>query len=198
MINRRKLLIAVGLGLLVTTGVYADMTPVSQSDDKRVQSSNACRLAELQYTNLSSPYNPPSVTELDLWSVEFLPEAKDDVSQTAEIQHLQILTNGQGSLNLCLSALIGLGLCSSAHWVKRLSFGFVPEWYHNGGPFQIGHSYAVTPESLCPAPAFCFIQPVCTVEDSLPQYRLGTVTSLWRKSQFTPTILVPRGPPNMS
>ena len=198
MINRRKLLITVGLGLLVTTGVYADMTPVSQSEAKHVQSSNACRLAELQYTDLSSPYNPPSVTELDLWSVKFFPEAKANVSQTAEIHHLQILTNGQGSLNLCLSALIGLGLCSSAHWVKRLSFGFVPEWYHNGGPFQIGHSYAVTPESLCPAPACCFIQPVCMVEDSLPQYRLGTVVSLWRKSQFTPTILVPRGPPNMS
>ena len=197
-INRRKLLITVGLGLLVTTGVYADMTPVSQSDAKRVQSSNACRLAELQYTNLSSPYNPPSVTELDLWSVEFLPEANADVSQTSEIQHPQSLTNGPGNFNLCLSALIGLALCSSAHWVKRLSFGFVPEWYHNGGPFQIGHSYAVTPESLCPVPVYCFVQPVCTVEDSLPQYRLGTVTSLWRKSQFTPTLLVPRGPPNMS
>ncbi len=195
MINRRKLLITVGLGLLVTTGVYADMTPVSRMDAKCVQSSNACRLAELQYTDLSSPYNPPSVTELDLWSVEFFPEAKADVSQTSEMQQPQILTDGTGSSNLCLSALIGLGLCSSAHWVKRISFGFVPEWYHNGGPFQIGHSYAVTPESLCPVPVCCFVQPVCTVEDSLPQYRLGTVTSLWRKSQFTPTVLVPRGPP---
>jgi len=197
-INRRKLLITVGLGLLVTTGVYADMTPVSRMDAKCVQSSNACRLAELQYTDLSSSSNPPSVAKIDLWSVEFLPEAKDDDSQSAEIQHLQILTNGPGSLNLCLSALIGLGLCSSAHWVKRISFGFVPEWYHNGGPFQIGHSYAVTPESLCPVPVCCFIQPVCTVEDSLPQYHLGTVASLWRKSQLTPTVLAPRGPPNMS
>ena len=198
MINRRKLLITVGLGLLVTTGVYADMAPVSQSDAKCVQSSNACRLKKLQYTDFISPSNFPSVANLYSWSVEFLPEANADVSQTSEIQHPQILTNGPGSLNLCLSALIGLGLCSSAHWVKRLSFGFIPEWYHDGGPFQIGHSYAVTPESLCPAPVCCFVQPVCTVEDSLPQYRLGTVTSLWRKSQFTPTILVPRGPPNMS
>jgi len=197
-INRRKLLITVGLGLLVTTGVYADMTPVSQSHAKCVQPSSARRLAELQYTNLFSPSNPLSVTELDLWSVEFLPEASADVSQTSEIQHPLSLTNGQGSLNLCLSALIGLGLCSSAHWVKRLSFGFVPEWYHNGGPFQIGHSFAVTPESLCPVPVYCLVQPVFMVEDSLPQYRLRTVTSLWRKSQFTPTVLVPRGPPNMS
>ncbi len=198
MINRRKLLITVGLGLLVTTGVYADMTPVFRMDAKCVQSSNVCSRTELQYTNLSSPYNPPSVTELDLWSVEFLPEAKDDISQTSEILHPLSLTNGPSSLNLCLSALIGLGLCSSAHWMKRLSFGFVPEWYHNGGPFQIGHSYAVTPESLCSVPVCCFIQPVFTVEDSLPLYRLGTIVSLWRKSQFMPCVLASRGPPNMS
>jgi len=169
-------------------------------DAKCVQSLNVCRLNELQYTNLSSPYNSPSVTELDLWSVEFLPEATVDDSQSADIQHLQILTNGPDSLNLCLSALIGLGLCSSAHWVKKLSFGFVPEWYHNGGPFQIGHSYAVTPESLCHAAVYCFVQPVCTVENFLTQsqYRLGTIVFLWRKSQFTPTILIPHGPPNMS
>ncbi len=198
MINRRKLLITVGLVLLVTTGVYANMVPVSRLDAGRRQLPHVCGRTDLQYTNLSSPSNFPSVGHLDLWSVEFLPEANADVSQTSEIQHPQILTNGPGSLNLCLSALIGLGLCSSAHWVKRLSFGFVPEWYHNGGPFQIGHSYAVTPESLCPVPVCCFVQPVCTVEDSIPQYRLGTVVSLWRKSQFTPTVLVPRGPPNMS
>ena len=195
MIDGRRIITAIIGVFVATVSVYADMTPVSQSDAKRVQSSNACRLAEFQYTNLSSPYNPPSVTELDLWSVEFLPEAKADDSQTDEIQHLQILTNGPDSFNLCLSALIGLGLCSSAHWVKRLSFGFVPEWYHNGGPFQIGHSFAVTPESLCPAPVYCFIQPVCTVEDSLPQYRLRTIVSLWRKSQFTPCVLASRGPP---
>ncbi len=157
-----------------------------------------CDRTDLQYTNLFSPSIFPSAANLDLWSVEFLPEANGDVSQTSEVQHPQILTNGPGSFNLCLSALIGLGLCSSAHFVKRLSFGFIPEWYHNGGPFQIGHSYAVMPESLCPAPVYCFIQPVCTVEDSLPQYRLRSVVSIWRKSQLTPTVIASRGPPCMS
>ena len=42
-----------------------------------------------------------------------------------------------GSLSLCLSALLGLGLCSFAHCVKKSSFGFILEWYRNGGPFQI-------------------------------------------------------------
>ncbi len=195
MLDGRRIITAIIGVFVATVSVYADMTPVSRSDAKRRQSPLVCNLKELQYTDLSSPYNPPSVTELDLWSVEFLPKANADVSQTSQIQHPQILTNGQGSLNLCLSALIGLGLYSSAHWVKRLSFGFIPEWYHDGDPFQIGHSFAVTPESLCPAPAYCFIQPNCTAEDISPEYYKGTIAPLLRKSLFTPNVLDPRGPP---
>ena len=194
-INRRKLLITVGFGLLVTTGVYADMTQVSRLNAGRRQSPLVCSRADLQYMNFSSSSNCLSIVDLDSWSVKFLPEANADVSQTSEVQHPQSLTNGPGSLSLCLYALMGLGLCSSAHRVKRLSFSFLPEWYHDGGPFQIGHSYAMMPESLCPAPVYCFIQPVCKVEDSFTQYRLGIIVSLWRKSQFTPAVIASRGPP---
>jgi len=198
MIGGRKFIAVVIWGLVATAGVYADMVPVSRIDAGRGHSSPFCGGTILEDTDLFSPFNCSFVTERVLLSVEFLPEANADIIQTSEMQYPQSLTNGPSSFNLCLSALIGFGLCSSAHWVKRLSFGFIPEWYHNGGPFQIGHSYAVTPESLCPVPVYCFIQPVFTVGDSLPQYRLGTVTSLWRKSQFTPIVLAPRGPPNMS
>ncbi len=197
MIDRRKILATVIGVLVVTSAVYADMIPVSRLDAERQQPAHICGRADAQYANLSSPSNYLSVADLDLWSVEFLPKVNPDIGQTTGMQNPQILTDGTGSFSLCLSALIGLGMFSSAHLVKKLSFSFVPEWYHNGGPFQIGHSHAM-PESLCLTPVYCFIQPVFTVEDSLPQYRLGTVTSLWRKSQFTPTVLVPRGPPNMS
>ncbi len=195
MIDGRRIITAVIGVFVATVSVYADMTPVSRLNAGHRQSEHVYGRTDLQYTNLSSPSNFPSVADLDLWSVEFLPEANADASQTSEIQHPLSLTNGPGSLNLCLSALIGLGLCSSAHWVKRLSFGFVPEWYHNGGPFQIGHSFAVSPESLCPAPACCFVQPTCTAERLMPRYRLRAVVSLWRKSQFTPDVIASRGPP---
>ena len=198
MINGRRIISAVICGLIFTAAVHADMVPVSQQDTGSRQSPSVFNRVDIQSSNLSSTYNFPHVADLDSWPVGFLPQANTDIEETSEIQNLQSFPNGPGSLNLCVSALIGLGLCSSAHLVKRFSFSFVPEWYHNGGPFQIGHSYAITPESLCPVPVCCFVQPACTVEDSLPQYRLGTVVSLWRKSQFTPTVLVPRGPPNMS
>jgi hypothetical protein len=91
-----------------------------------------------------------------------------------------------------------LGLCHSIRGAKKLSFGFPPQWYHNGGPFQIGHSIAVDLDSVCPVPVCCFAQPVHSVADVALQRHFGTVVSLWRKSQFTPAVLMRRGPPNFA
>jgi hypothetical protein len=143
MINGRRIISAVICVLIVTAVVHADMVSVSEPDTGRRQSPSAYSRVEIQYSNFSNTYNFPHVADLDSWSVGFLPQANTDIAQTSEVQPLQSFTNGPGSLNLCLSALIGLGLCSSAHFVKKLSFSCLPEWYHNGGPFQIGHSHAI-------------------------------------------------------
>jgi len=198
MIDGRRFITAVIGGLLITAVCCANMVAAPEPDVGRGQSSAVCSSSSLLYTNSLSPFNSPSVADLGVWPVHFLPEKNSDAKQASESQHPQALTEGTSSLSLCLSALMGLGLCGSVHWVKRLHFGFIPEWYHDGGPFQIGHSHAAMPNSFCPAPVCCFIQPVCTVDDPPPQYRLGTIISLWRKSQFTPNILASRGPPNMS
>ena len=195
MFDGRKLLIAVIGGLLITATADADMVSVFELDAGRHQEVSTCSQPETPPTDLSCPFNQPSFVDLDMLSVRFLPQANAHVIQTYETRHALDLTNEPGSYSLCLYALIGLGLCNSVHWVKKISLGFIPEWYHDGGPFQIGHSYAVTPESLYPAPAYCFIQPVWAVEDSLPQYRLRTIVSSWRKSQFTPDVIASRGPP---
>jgi len=195
MINGRRIISAVICVLIVTAAVHAHMIPLSQQDSGRRQSPSVCDEVNLYNNNLSDSYNFSSVTDLSLLSFGFLPQANTDIEQTSEIQHLQSLTSGPSSISLCLSALIGLGLCSSTHFVKKLSFSFVPEWFHDGGPFQIGHSHAITPESLCTTPVCCFVQPVYTVEDSFTKFRLRTVVSLWRKSQFTPAVIASRGPP---
>ena len=192
MINGRRIISAVICVLIVAVSAHAGMMSVPEQDTGRSQSPSIRDRVDF------NSYNFPHVADLDSWSVGFLPQANTDIAQTSEIQHLQSFTNGPGSLNLCLSALLGLGLCSSAHLVKRLSLSFIPEWYHNGGPLQIGHSYAITPESLCSSPVYCFVQPLCTVEDSFTQYRLRTVVSIWRNSQFTPAVIASRGPPVIS
>jgi len=195
--SRRYILTFIGM-LVFTAAVHADMMPVSQRKSLCRQSTGSCARPNLHCENLSGTPDFTGIADLDLWSVEFLPGTDAQIGQTSEIQQLQTLTSGPDSLKLCLSALISLGLCCSGHWVKKLSLGFVPEWYHEGGPFQIGHSHALMPGTLCPAHVCCFVQPYCTEDSHLPRYFLKTIISLWRKSQFTPIVIASRGPPDMS
>jgi len=196
MSDREKLVASVVGALIVTASVHADMMPTSSPDIGCGQSPNVLGgQTDLWYTDFSSPFSYPSVADLDLWPVGHLPGPTADTGQTSDLQNLRSFTDGPGSFALCLYALIGLGLYRYAPWVKKLSFEFIPEWYHDGGPFQIGHSHAVTPETLYPTPACCFVQPVCNVESFIPQYSLRTIVSLWRKSQFTSSVIASRGPP---
>lgn len=119
----------------------------------------------------------------------------DEPPQEARQAYIQ--ADHLNSLGLCLSALLGLGLCKSVPWVKKFSFTVVPAWYHDGGPAQIGHSFAVTPDCVCMAPV-CFVQPDVPAEDSIPGWRFSAIVSLWRTSQFTPAVCAGRAPPQMS
>ena len=195
MIDGRRCITFIIAGLVCAAAVHADMVPVSSPDAGRPRQVYMCSRTDIPCPNLSSPLNSLSVAHLDIMSVRFLPPVDVDIAQVSQTQHALDLANQPGSLSLCLYALLGLGLCNSAHWVRKISLGCIPEWYHSGGPFQIGHSLAISPESLRPAPACCFIQPVWTAERLIPQYRLRTVVSCWRKSQFTPDVIASRGPP---
>jgi len=197
MINGRRITAVVFGALVVTATGYAGMVPMSSVDVGRGVS-----------LPVSIPSIPPScesptlfgslnTADLDLWSIGFLPEGDADAAQTSASQSSPTVTNGPDSLALCLSALVGLGLCGSVHRVKKLSSGFIPDWYHDGGPFQVGHSHAIMLNSLCSVPVYCFIQPALAAENTLAQCRLGMVLSLWRRSQCTPTVLGSRAPPKM-
>lgn len=192
MINSRRIISAIICGLIFTAAVRAGMVPVSQQYAQSRQGKSVCDKVDF------NSYNFPQVADLDPWSFRYLTQVISDDEQISEIEHLQSFTNGPDSLNLCLSALIGLGLCSSVHFVKRISFSFVPDWYHNGGPFQIGHSFAISPEYLCPIAVCCFVQPICFVEGHFIKCSQRVIMSFWRKSQFTPDVIASRGPPLFS
>ncbi len=105
-----------------------------------------------------------------------------------------VLTDGHSSFDLCLYALMSLGLCRSASWVRRLHPGHIPDWYHSGAPPQIGHSHLVGPDAFCEA-AVCFVQPDAAPERLPVRCRAGTVPSLEGRSQSTPAVLAARAPP---
>jgi hypothetical protein len=117
------------------------------------------------------------------------------ISGLSLTQGAKILTDGKKSFHLCLSALKSLGLCISARCLNEVNLAFIPEWYHNGGPCQIGRSFAVNRDSICPARVYCFIQPDHMAEDLKPIYCLKDTVSRWRESRVTPDVLYSRGPP---
>jgi hypothetical protein len=199
MISGRRCIVAAALAMVFAPFVYSDILPMSELDgmgSRRIDASSYHIF--LHNTRSSSALSSPGIIDLDFGSAELLPCIHSELDDTSRVENPVSLTSGYSSLNLCLTALISLGLCSSVHWVKRVSFGFIPEWYHTGGPFQVGHSHALMPGTLCPAATCCFIQPSYTEDNHLPQHFIKTVNSLWRKSQFTPTTLASRGPPHIS
>jgi len=191
--GKRVFLILLGV-FVFTAAAHADMMPVPQESAVYRQSHVCYSLTDHQCEYSSDIYYYTYVTGQDLWSVGFLSEVDVESRQNSEIQ-MHFLTDGPNSLEFCLSALISLGLCCFAHWVKRHSLDFVPKWQHEGGPFQIGHSHSLMPGTLRPTTACCFIQPFRSEYSHLPQYYLKTIVSIWRKSQFTLAVIASRGPP---
>ena len=124
-----------------------------------------------------------------------VPAVHGDAGQIRETRNVPILTDGQNSFSLCLYALLGLGLCKSVPLVRKVSFGYIPQWYHDGGPVQVGHSFAISPDCLCSAPV-CFVQPDGPAENPIPRYDFPTVVSRWRNSQLTPAVFASRAPPS--
>ena len=188
------------VGALFFVGIArADMVPLCRLGTERHQSLSVCSQAEVSHTNPSvsydNPYDNLIVTDFNFSSIHFPLKITPAIGQPSQKTHSIDLTKRPASVRLCLYALMSLGLCSAPHWIKRFSFDIVPAWYHDGGPSQIGHSLAISPDSLHPIPVYCFFQPDDVAENAFTQNRFRTIRSLWRNSQFTPDVLGSRGPP---
>lgn len=181
----------------ITPVMYGDMIPLSRlSCNYQYPSQNLRSEEPLFHNDLSDQFVFSGVINMDYGSVGFIPESNAGIEQASKIRHLQITMPGSGSRSLCLYTLIGLGLCSSVTWAKRISFGFIPQWYHEGGPHQVGHSYAVMPGTLRSVPICSFVQQVDIGESLLSRYYMGIGISLLRNSHFTQDMLSYRGPPH--
>ena len=109
----------------------------------------------------------------------------------------QALVDRSNSFDLCLYALVSLGVLRSGHWVRRPSLGIFPEWYQGVALELVGCGYAVGPDALSAAGA-SFIQPERRIDPTPPKQRRGTIVCLWRGSMYTPAVLAGRAPPRLS
>lgn len=194
-VSKRRTILVVILGVQAFGAIVrADMMPVSPSGagyGGPLQSPAAVATpGESVFVSLDGG-NIPDFPSLPIPS---LPAANDGVEQTCATEAAPILTDGQDSFGLCLYALLGLGLCRSLPLVKKVSFGYIPQWYHDGGPAQVGHSFAISPDCLWSDPV-CFVQPDCPAENPIPRYHFPTAVSRRRSSQFTPALRASRAPP---
>ncbi len=107
---------------------------------------------------------------------------------------LRELPPAPSSMALVLSALAMLGAYQGVRSVKRLHLNFTPDWYHTGGPAQIGHA---TPFDLdCSAlPPCVFDAPVAMPAFT---YRIPRELGSRLRSQYFLLIESPRGPPRVS
>ena len=191
----RMVISAVAAVLVVAATGYADMKPVC-SPGAEVRAACSCDRPDPLSTAHITSFGRPGMPYLSSRPAGYSAETQPDAGLAPGAQALHILRYEQDSLSFCLYALLGLGLFKSVPCAKRLSLGVVPGWYHDGGPFQIGHSSAISPDCLNPTPVYCFIQPESRGEALMPQYQRRGIVSLWRESQFTPAVLTSRAPPH--
>ncbi len=197
MIATKQIITVTFVALAVTATACANMAAVSPSATAPV-ASPALDRTDLQQTHvLDLSVDWPSAADLDSLPAACLPEAKTEPGDASQAKAPQVLADHQSSLTLCLYVLMGVGLCKTVPSVRKISLGCIPDWYHSGGPVQVGHSHAVEPD-LRPVPALCFVQPQGTMDDLIPEFHRGTLTSLVRASLFTPGLLASRGPPSLS
>ncbi len=197
-IKRRTIITVLIWGLAACAISHAGMMPVPPLDAAGCRpSSPADTLANLrpESPSVSSP-GFPGVTDLGSSFAGFLPPLNAKTGEPGGTKPAQILTDRQDSLELCLYALLSLGLCRSSPVVRRLHLGGIPGWYHSGGPHQIGHSFAISADCLPSTPVFCFVQPDSKTGDSPPRYFSRAVAALLT-AQFTRIPLASRGPPHL-
>ena len=124
--------IFVFLIIVAVLAVSASAGVVVQPQTEEISHTQACS----NINDSDSIHDDLLKSEFDLCYDNTLPEVSDDLTSEEDTPDYQPLTDGTNSLSLCLSALIGFGLFGSAKYIRTVSFGFIPDWYHDGGPIQ--------------------------------------------------------------
>ncbi len=182
------------VALIVGAAARADLMPARELDAD--PAGRALSLYHLDLPNGDASCRLADLIAADLGtrSGGLLPEDRALREPHSPMPHLHILTDRPNGAGLCLCAFMGLALCKAAPRLKRLSCGVIPDWYHDGGPYQIGHSLALSPDGFDSAPA-CFVQPKDPGAGFPSPYRGEIVVLRWCQPPFILTVLAPRGPP---
>ena len=196
--RQNRLIVAFLVSMSIAACVRADMSPLGGWNDGPSWPSQDDGHLIAPPVEASVPATAFRFDDLG-WSGIDLPFGKFGgivvLDAEPEPQVVHVLSDDQDSLSLCLYAFLSLGLYRSGHWIKRFSWGAIPHWYHDGGPFQIGHSHAISHDCLGFVSTHGWFLPTGGLRMPMVKYRGQALIAVWRKSQFVPTILASRAPP---
>lgn len=113
-----------------------------------------------------------------------------DGADAVEVRTLPVLPS---SANLLLSAALTMGAWQVVRSTRYLHLSVLPEWYHTGGPGQIGHAVAIDMQF---APATLCVFSTVVRDTSQVRYRLRD--ELVSPVLAKPYLIAadPRGPPS--
>jgi hypothetical protein len=183
--------IAVGFcaGLFLVGNSYGDMTGAAQ-----LGAGLAAGQMPRQGSDAFDSLAIGTLADLDWFAVRSVPLRSTYDGSREPDPPSHVLADRQGSMHLCLCALLGLGLFKSVPCARRLPLGAIPAWCREGGPSEVGHCLAIS-RDCASVLLLCFHQPEVVAVELRPVYRSELITFLRRQGRFVSTGRVPRGPP---
>jgi hypothetical protein len=142
---------------------------------------------------------PPSVACGLGRPIAFLPDRiSGDQQGTASTEKVENLPASPSSLAVALSSLLTLGGWRLVRQARHVQLVCVPEWYHAGGPGQIGHATPLDLGTTLNVLPICWYQPDCVRVDGRPMayYDQTERCAVWNSLSFIPTS-APRAPPSL-
>ncbi len=133
-----------------------------------------------------------TVADFDLLLTGAEPLLPRSAGADAQVRELPALP---GSAQLFLSAMLSMGGWHVLRSARHIHLGAIPEWYHAGGPAQVGHAVPFDLD-FSASPLCCFEQPV---GERPYLYRVRREQTRPRcDAQGFLLIAAPRGPPTLS
>lgn len=186
--------IVFGLGFLVAAGAaHADLTASSPGLDEQLLLASDGHLQPTESFGRSSP----SLDSLgmDLWPSAASVNGFDTGYDGGNAPTVRDLPAVPGSAQLFLSAMLSVGAWHMVRSAKHFHLADIPEWYHPGGPAQVGH---VVPFDLdFSALPVCFFEQPVAERPALARH-LREFISRMLSQQYFLTNADPRAPPVLS
>jgi len=193
--NGRKTILAVTVALVAAGAARADMVQVFQGDTEHPLPAVIC---DRDDPHVASAFDTSILclgADLELPPTGISPDMPVEAIDSGEppVASL-ILADKQDSLGLCLYALVSLGMCKSAPWVRRLSVDAITCWYNDGLGLCSRDGQMALSNSAGPTVP-CLDRWDNWLARGTARRHVRAVVSLWRKSQMAASVLASCGPP---